>query len=317
LIQANIFSDLFSSNTEANGGLTFALKAANPLKYNHTTGTGASYTDVTDGVLDGYYFANGEKAVLFIDVSSDSSCTGTTSTVYSASYDLHPSLTVVGITNNCGISGSASDSAAFCINSASVTVSIANGQIQFTKFGKSSRVIFALVVKLDCTQTSAYGSALTLKSYKAGTSGAEVSIDAAPIPFTRATNCYSCDDQDACTTDVVAGCYTSRTCQYLKKDCDDKSACTVDSCDKATGKCSNTPISCDDGIDCTKDSCDARKGCVHTIENCCDDDACTIDVCDTNQGGCVHTPLVCNDYNACTEEKCDPKVGCIISSVLL
>jgi hypothetical protein len=42
---------------------------------------------------------------------------------------------------------------------------------------------------------------------------------------------------------------------------DDGSARTIDSCDKAIGKCSNTPISFDDGIGCPTDACDAKKGC--------------------------------------------------------
>jgi len=315
-IHANIFGSLFSSEIEAgSSGLTYTAKACNPTKHNHTTGAGASYTDVTgDGSLDGYYYACGETVVLFVVISADQTYLGSASVV-SLALDTHPALTVTKVVNNCGANGgsSADASSAWCSNAGSVQATWANGQIQFTKLNKGATVVLAIYAKIDCGQLSASGAACTLKSYKIG-SGDSCTIDGVSIPFVRGTQCYNCDDGDACTTDIVAGCYTARTCQYIKKNCDDGSTCTVDSCDKTTGKCSNTPISCDDGVGCTTDACDAKKGCTHAIQNCCDGDACTLDACDPHSG-CVHTPIACDDGNACTSEKCDPKVGCIISAL--
>jgi len=250
-IHANIFGSLFSSEIEAgSSGLTYTAKACNPTKHNHTTGAGASYTDVTgDGSLDGYYYACGETVVLFVVISADQTYLGSASVV-SLALDTHPALTVTKVVNNCGANGgsSADASSAWCSNAGSVQATWANGQIQFTKLNKGATVVLAIYAKIDCGQLSASGAACTLKSYKIG-SGDSCTIDGVSIPFVRGTQCYNCDDGDACTTDIVAGCYTARTCQYIKKNCDDGSTCTVDSCDKTTGKCSNTPISCDDVLD--------------------------------------------------------------------
>jgi len=84
-----LFGDLFSLSAESAGGISFKMSAASALKYNHTTGAGANYVDVTDGVLDEYYYACGERASVFIVVSTDSTYTGTTSTVVSLSLDLN------------------------------------------------------------------------------------------------------------------------------------------------------------------------------------------------------------------------------------
>lgn len=69
--------------------------------------------------------------------------------------------------------------------------------------------------------------------------------------------------------------------------CDDGNACTTDLCDTATGACSHGVTSCDDTNVCTADTCDTLIGCVHTpVPGTCDDanvctsgDACSAGVC--------------------------------------
>ena len=111
-----------------------------------------------------------------------------------------------------------------------------------------------------------------------------------------------CDDGDACngaeTCDLVSG-----TCQSgTPVNCDDGNACTADSCDPATGLCSNDPISCDDGDLCTFDSCDPVTGCANDPVNCDDGDTCTTDSCDPATGLCVNDPIV----PCCGDTFCDP-----------
>jgi hypothetical protein len=141
LINANIFGGLFSSSVEDAGGISIKLSAANPLKYNHTTGAGANYVDVKDPNIDGFYFACGERAAVFIDISTDGNYAGTLSTVWTLKLNLNAGLSAVSVLNNCGVSGT--DAAAVCISGGSVQVSLtATGEVQFTKLGKSSLLCF-------------------------------------------------------------------------------------------------------------------------------------------------------------------------------
>src|SRR4051812_39102188 len=97
---------------------------------------------------------------------------------------------------------------------------------------------------------------------------------------------YSCNDRNACTTDICDG--TGR-CRFVPNTaaCDDGNACTTgDAC--SAGRCSGAPLSCDDGNLCTTDSCDPAVGCVHTANN-----------------------ASCDDGNPCTNDSCDPTVGCV------
>jgi len=257
LIQANIFRDLFSSQTSS--GPSFSLRAAEPSKYDHTKGGGSYYEGVS--TLDGFYYACGEKASLVLLISTDSSYTGTTSTVFTIDYTAHPALKLKAVVNNCAF---APDSSSPC-SGGGVSVATSGGSIQVTKLGKSTRAVVRLDFAIDCSQLSATGPALTITGYK--TSAGSVTVSDVSIDFVRPSSVYNCDDGDACTTDAVSGCVNSRTCTYTRKNCDDGNTCTIDSCDAATGTCAYTPKSCDDNVGCTTDSCDAQKGCIHTVQN--------------------------------------------------
>lgn len=151
------------------------------------------------------------------------------------------------------------------------------------------------------------------------------------------TDAASCDDSDACTTDVctdgvcsnaaIAGCCADAT------DCDDSDACTTDACTDSV--CSNTAVDCDDDLACTDDSCDGETGdCVNTLVECeegevcvlgvctptctaaaeCDDsDACTDDSCVL--GVCDNAVATCDDGDACTTDACDPATGCTATAI--
>jgi len=117
-------------------------------------------------------------------------------------------------------------------------------------------------------------------------------------------------------------------------DCDDDNGCTTDTCDVATGDCTNTALcdgahcltvtndqgqevkacvecvgdddtACDDGVDCTTDGCDVGT-CTHTADDaaCHDIDGCTDDSCDATTG-CANTQIDCDDAVACTDDGCD------------
>jgi hypothetical protein len=154
----------------------------------------------------------------------------------------------------------------------------------------------------------------------------------------KQTTVLSCDDQNACTTDVcdmpqnhgaagcshnVIGCDDGNACTADGCDqasgcfhiditslCDDNSACTTDDCSPATG-CTHTPVVCDDGNACTLDGCDPSTGCTHSAVVCDDGNACTLDACDSS-AGCTHTDITgtCDDGNACTNDGCAPATGC-------
>lgn len=94
--------------------------------------------------------------------------------------------------------------------------------------------------------------------------------------------------------------------------CNDGNACTTDVCDVAKGTCTLTPTTdacAGDGDDCTLDQCQAGQ-CMHTFDSlacdcatdahCNDDNPCTDDHC--NAGTCENTAntATCNDGDACT-----------------
>jgi hypothetical protein len=129
----------------------------------------------------------------------------------------------------------------------------------------------------------------------------------------KQTAVLSCDDGNACTTDVcdMPLEHGAAGCSHNPVVCNDGNACTADGCDPATG-CFHTDISaqCDDQNACTTDTCNPETGCVHTPIVCNDGSACTADSCDPATG-CVHTAIVCNDGNACTADSCAPATGCV------
>jgi hypothetical protein len=59
--------------------------------------------------------------------------------------------------------------------------------------------------------------------------------------------------------------------------CDDGNACTTDLCDLVTGSCSHGVTSCDDANPCTTDTCDPTLGCQHTAVT--DGTTCGLGVC--------------------------------------
>ena len=128
-------------------------------------------------------------------------------------------------------------------------------------------------------------------------------------PTQCGTDCHTCDDGNACTTDscVAGACVgTPVVCTALDQ-CHD-----VGSCDPATGICSNPAkpdgTSCSDGNACTTgDSCSGGACVGGPLTNCDDGNVCTDDFCNPT-GGCEHVNNVvaCDtDRDACTEEICD------------
>ena len=100
----------------------------------------------------------------------------------------------------------------------------------------------------------------------------------------------ACDDGIPCSTGEA--CKAGACAGGLAKTCDDGKPCTLDSCDPATGTCSNAQtkgLVCDDGKICT-----------------------WTDVCDAN-GACTGTPAACDDGKPCTADSCDPVKGCVAS----
>ena len=122
----------------------------------------------------------------------------------------------------------------------------------------------------------------------------------------------NCDDSNACTVDSCNP--ATGTCTNAAVSCNDQNPCTVDSCDQATGQCKFEAKSCDDGNACTNDSCNPVSGlCVNAPKSCDDGIACTADSCVA--GACVNEPRndQCADNNLCNgAEVCDPaRMGCV------
>ena len=141
-----------------------------------------------------------------------------------------------------------------------------------------------------------------------------------------------CDDDEPCTTDGCAAdtgacqhavntgacddgdkCNGNDTCKAGKcaagdgkVSCDDGNSCTADGCEKATGKCTSTPIqdgqACDDGSVCVNGELCSGGACKGLIKDCNDAKECTIDTCDPVKG-CVNTALqdgaACGDAKSC------------------
>ena len=166
----------------------------------------------------------------------------------------------------------------------------------------------------------------------------------------------SCDDANACTADVclpqTGGCAHNNqagacqdgnactnndlcvqgTCQPgAAVACNDNNPCTTDSCDKVTGKCSNTAIvgcaaTCAIDKDCpaSSDPCIVNF-CDLATKKCASKSAANLTVCDDKSlctaldlcvgGKCTgQNPKVCNDSNGCTDDLCDPKSGLCVST---
>jgi hypothetical protein len=121
-----------------------------------------------------------------------------------------------------------------------------------------------------------------------------------------------CDNGDLCdgteTCDPINDCVAGTAVS-----CDDTIGCTDDSCDPASGFCSNTPsdANCDDGLFCNGGewchaSLDCRAG---TTPTCSDGDSCTDDSCDTISDACVNVPVSCGAGETCVDGLCEPTGG--------
>jgi hypothetical protein len=115
----------------------------------------------------------------------------------------------------------------------------------------------------------------------------------------------ACDpnpDNDLCGP---AGCASDA-------DCNDNNVCTTDTCDVASGVCSNTPVSCDDGNACTFEFCEDPYGCIIKPFTCPDDgNPCTAGWCDP-VGGCQSQDIDCTDSDPCTADRCEPSTGACV-----
>jgi formylglycine-generating enzyme required for sulfatase activity len=162
--------------------------------------------------------------------------------------------------------------------------------------------------------------------------------DCSGEPDDSGTLDWSCDDQDACTTDHCDA--QKGKCTHVTKSCDDSNVCTADGCDPASG-CVNVgvPGGCDDGNLCTLDDHCQDGQCTGDPKDCADDNPCTDDLCDPElPQGCYHThntnpcvdadpctledfcqngtctpgpgKLACNDDDQCTADYCTPNKGC-------
>lgn len=94
-------------------------------------------------------------------------------------------------------------------------------------------------------------------------------------------------------------------------ECDDAIRCTVDTCNLATGVCSNRQ---ENSLCSTEQMCTDR-GCVNLPqcsgdESCDDGNPCNGEERCEPEVGCVEgTPLDCDDGNGCTTDVCDPVSG--------
>ena len=131
----------------------------------------------------------------------------------------------------------------------------------------------------------------------------------------------SCDDKNACTTDV---CDEKGGCSHTKKTgvgCDaDGSVCTENDACKDGVCVAGSVKDCDDKNPCTTDSCDMAKGCTQIADDgkpcdadgnlCTQGDVCAGGTC--KAGGKVD----CDDQNPCTSDGCDKKSGQCTASAL-
>lgn len=158
--------------------------------------------------------------------------------------------------------------------------------------------------------------------------------------FVDQPNGYSCDDQDACTSNdacqagqclpssmvscadpnpcVVTWCDPLFGCQYQPNNvpCSDGNACTLaDRC--SIGLCIGSSINCSDANPCTADYCNPDTGTCSFSPSpgtCNDGNPCTVqDLC--SDGICTGVPRDCNDGKPCTADSCDPLSGCLYQNL--
>jgi len=137
------------------------------------------------------------------------------------------------------------------------------------------------------------------------------------LPVERCTDNVFCNGLETCDPTLAEDSVRLGLCvPGTPPTCDDGNACTTDLCDTQLDECVNTDISadCNDGNACTADSCVPATGCVNTDNSarCEDSDVCTDDRCDPVTG-CVNTDnsARCDDSDVCTDDRCDPVNGCV------
>ena len=124
----------------------------------------------------------------------------------------------------------------------------------------------------------------------------------------------SCDDGNACTTDVCVGTGnpTHDGCRYIDNQCDsdcdglpngtpcsDGQACTVGTCQD--GVCDSEQLACDDGNDCNGTESCATSGGLTAAQSLCGSHP-PEEFC-----GCSQP---CDDGNPCTDDICLPNDSC-------
>jgi hypothetical protein len=118
-----------------------------------------------------------------------------------------------------------------------------------------------------------------------------------------------CDDQDACTTDSVAGDADSCSAECANDPvtaCNDDDGCCPNNCDASTDNdCSAT---CGDGNIDANETCDGN--CPQDVAECDDSDACTTDVLNGSAmnctAECVNDDItMCIDGDGCCAPGCD------------
>ena len=138
-----------------------------------------------------------------------------------------------------------------------------------------------------------------------------------PAPLADGTPCDDttvCTGPDSCQGGACQGAPVPACCT-ADSDCDDANACTADSCNVATGACTNStgPLDgagCDDGAFCTTgDTCGAGV-CTGAPRDCSAlDGACSLGVCNDVSAACeavaANEGMACpGDGNGCTDDVC-------------
>jgi len=104
----------------------------------------------------------------------------------------------------------------------------------------------------------------------------------------------------------------------LNSQCDDGAFCTTDTCNLATGVCSNTAVNVNDGVSCTIDSCDETNNViVHAPNNLycsnLDGQYCNgAEICNVASGCVAGTSPVINDGISCTADSCNEATDTIV-----
>ncbi|TFH21567.1 MAG: hypothetical protein E4H03_10355, partial [Myxococcales bacterium] len=147
-----------------------------------------------------------------------------------------------------------------------------------------------------------------------GTTGPDDTTVSMALGLTGCLGDVDCNDGNLCTHDTCD--LASGVCSNIATDCsglDD--ACNAGVCEATTGLCAARALTgqaCDDGLACTvADTCDAGGACVGGAPAACDDgDLCTTDSCDAASGACINTALDCSLLDgACVVGVCDGASG--------